>query len=127
MSCPVIVSVDDVGVLNQFNGSAIAVFRSRGALRSTQNQRHSRESGNPTPSAALRGNVARRVPAFAGMTEKKVPRGASVLRLRRLAFLGGAADDIVDPRAPPPSSRAPPVHTTLQGPRGPVHGRANPR
>src|SRR3546814_8287915 len=78
MSCPVIVSVDDVGVLNQFNGSAIAVFRSRGALRSTQNQRHSRESGNPTPSAALRGNVARRVPAFAGMTKTKVPRGASV-------------------------------------------------
>src|SRR3546814_5791437 len=106
MSCPVIVSVDDVGVLNQFNGSAIAVFRSRGALRSTQNQRHSRESGNPTPSAALRGNVARRVPAFAGMTEKKVPRGASELRLRRLAFLGGEADEIFERRERRPRDKS---------------------
>src|SRR3546814_14326686 len=84
--------------------------------------RHSRESGNPTPSAALRGNVARRVPAFAGMTEKKVPRGASVLRLRRLAFLGGEADEIVERRERRRRACARRDPDLLVGPRGPFPG-----
>src|SRR3546814_13408685 len=56
------------------------------------------------------------------MTGKKVPRGASVLRLRRLAFLGGEADEIVERRERRRRACARRDHDLLVGHRGRVAG-----